>query len=585
MSYKTITYKDFDTDSYTLPKSVNMQNQYELWIAFWRENPQRFVKDYLLIDSLKPFQEYILYQMVHNKLFMYLAARAQGKTFMTALFVVVMCILYPGTKVVVAAGKKGQAMKIITEKIPELMQMSPVLKEEIDGRITSNMNTDDPNINFLNGSWVKVVAATENARSGRANILILDEFRMIDILVYQNTLRRFLGAPRQPRYLNKDEYNKKQYRDLEKNRQIFLSSAYYKHNWAFRTFETFYKKMTNGKPYNIVAFPYQKSIEHGLLVEDDIKEEMMEDTFSPLVFSMEMECLFYGENENSFFQLNDLETSRRIAEAMYPKEIYDRYESNRFTPRQKEDNEIRIISADIARITGTKNDASAYTFLSLRVNESGNFKISIEYMETLVGGHSKIQARRIRQLYDDFDCDYIVLDVTGDKSVADRLMESIVDKERGKIYEALRFINHDKLNETATPGTEEKIYAIQATADLNMQIARNFRDSMKRGKLDFLINSNDCINYVSNVKKYFELSMEKQAELQRPYIQIDNFINETISLELQVTSTGVERLVEPRSARKDRYSSLSYGVFFLSEKEKELSRPEEEQDWDDFIFF
>ena len=93
-------------EEYTLPKSVNMQQQYELWIAYWRENPHRFVKEYLKIESLKPFQEYILYEMMHSHNFMFIAARGLGKTFLVALFVVVVCILYPGTKVVVAAGEK-----------------------------------------------------------------------------------------------------------------------------------------------------------------------------------------------------------------------------------------------------------------------------------------------------------------------------------------------------------------------------------------------------------------------------------------------------------------------------------------------
>jgi hypothetical protein len=207
-------------------------------------------------------------------------------------------------------------------------------------------------------------------------------------------------------------------------------------------------------------------------------------------------------------------------------------------------------------------------------------------METMVGGHSRIQARRIRQLYDDFDCDYIVLDISGQgSSVADRLIEPILDNERDKTYEGLKFINNEEINKSASPDAEERIFAMQATADLNKLMANNLRDYMKRGKIRYLINSNDCINYLSNIKGYFDLSLEKQAELQKPYIQIDNFVNETIALELQVTPSGVERLVEPRSARKDRYSSLTYGVHFLIEKEKELSKPQNNEDWDNFMLF
>jgi hypothetical protein len=475
-------------------------------------------------------------------------------------------------------------MKIVTEKMPELLDMSPILKEELKGDMRTNMNDDKANIEFLNGSWVKIVASNQGARSGRANLLILDEFRMIEYDVYSQALRRMKANRRHPKYLNKEEYQ--DYIELEKNRQIFLSSAWYKHNWSYAHFITYLEKMREDDYYSVVALPYQKSIEHGFLTERDIKEEMEEKNFSPITFSMEMECLFYGQNENSFFQLDDLENNRKIIEAIYPKDVYDDYGGRNFKPRPKDSGELRIISADIARMSGKQNDASAYTLLSLRPNSQGIYKIYVEYMETMVGGHSRIQARRIRQLYDDFDCDYIVLDISGQgSSVADRLIEPILDNERDKTYEGLKFINNEEINKSASPDAEERIFAMQATADLNKLMANNLRDYMKRGKIRYLINSNDCINYLSNIKGYFDLSLEKQAELQKPYIQIDNFVNETIALELQVTPSGVERLVEPRSARKDRYSSLTYGVHFLIEKEKELSKPQNNEDWDNFMLF
>lgn len=586
MSFVSINTNKLNVEDYILTRSEHMLEQYELWIAYWRENPHRFVKEYLGIESLKDFQEIILHDMFHVKNYMYLASRAQGKTFITALFAVCVCILYPGTKVVVAAGKKGQAMKIVTEKIPELMQMSPILKSELDnnGKLRTSLNTDDPNVEFLNGSWIKIVTATENARSGRANILILDEFRMIDMKIYQNTLRRFLGATRQPRYLSLPEYNTKEYKKLEKNRQIFLSSAYFKHNWSYPMFKTYFSKMIGGSFYGITAFPYQKSVENGLLVEEDIREEMMEETFSPIIFNMEMECMFYGESESAFYQLKDIEDNRQINKAIYPRDVYEQYGNKDFKYRKKEPDEVRIISVDVARMAGTKNDASAFTLMSLR-SEKRAYKIYTEYIETMVGGHSSTQGVRIRQLFDDFECDYIVIDVSGNTTVADALMRDIHDKERGVVYPAFKFMNYDKLNEDAIDEAEEKLYAIKATQEFNINVARSFRDAMKRNAVKFLVDNNDSLDYLSNIKDYFRLPMEEQARLQHPYVQIDNLVNEIIALELKFTDTGLEKLTEPRSGRKDRYSSVLYGYHFLSEKEKEMVRPKNKKSFKDYLLF
>lgn len=89
-------------------------------------------------------------------------------------------------------------MKLITEKVPELIDGRPLLKREIMA-IRTSQNDDDANVVFKNGSWIKVVAATQGARSARANILILDEFRMINPEIYKAVLRPFLAVNRQPR--------------------------------------------------------------------------------------------------------------------------------------------------------------------------------------------------------------------------------------------------------------------------------------------------------------------------------------------------------------------------------------------------
>lgn len=47
-----------------------------IWASFYRQNPHRFVKDYLNIH-LKLFQKILLFAMMHNHHFMYLASRGQ----------------------------------------------------------------------------------------------------------------------------------------------------------------------------------------------------------------------------------------------------------------------------------------------------------------------------------------------------------------------------------------------------------------------------------------------------------------------------------------------------------------------------
>ena len=78
------------------------------WNTFFRRNPQLFIKMYFGIN-LHLFQKIIIYLMARFPLVVLICARAVSKSFMTALFACSQCVLYPGIKVVVCAGTKGQA--------------------------------------------------------------------------------------------------------------------------------------------------------------------------------------------------------------------------------------------------------------------------------------------------------------------------------------------------------------------------------------------------------------------------------------------------------------------------------------------
>ena len=87
---------------------------------------------------------------------------------MTSIYICVRAILYPGTKIIIAAGNIKQSIEVI-EKIQELMGNSPNLAREIDDLKTSPNNAG---ISFLNGCWVKVVASNQGARGKNKKIIL-----------------------------------------------------------------------------------------------------------------------------------------------------------------------------------------------------------------------------------------------------------------------------------------------------------------------------------------------------------------------------------------------------------------------------
>ena len=127
----------------------------------WRANPHRFCIEYLGIN-LKFFQQILLFMMNLSTNFMYIAARGQGKSFLIAIFCVVRCILYPGTRICLASKARKQATEILEKLTTAPISNSVFLKQEIKDIV---INTAQAYVEFHNGSKIVVITANDNARS------------------------------------------------------------------------------------------------------------------------------------------------------------------------------------------------------------------------------------------------------------------------------------------------------------------------------------------------------------------------------------------------------------------------------------
>lgn len=542
------------------------------WTQYFRRYPAQLAKLYGL--HLHPFQEYILTMWFRNNYGMYIAARGQGKTYLMAVFCLLKMILYPNIKIVVAGGVKSQAAKIVTEKIPQILLQAPLFNNEI-AEIKNNLNTVDYNLRMHNGSLLHIVAATDNARSGRAQILICDEFRMIKKEVYSTVLKRFLTDSRLVGYRFKPEW--KDY-PLERNQEFFLSSAYLKSNWSWEKLQAHLKQMVRGKKYSLVAFPYQISIKYKLLNPEQILDEAEESDFNPLLFQMEMECQFYGQSDKAFFKDKELYESRRIPYPVYPRAYYEKplIKDKKFRPDLRKNGEIRLLCVDIATMAGKANDASAFILLRLIPDKRGYLR-QVSYIETMEGGHTQTQALNINRLYYGLDCDYIVLDrQNAGIGVYDTLVLPLYDPEIGITYDPLCSINDEEMVARCPYNDAERvIYTIAASESFNDKIARELKDALMRHRIELLGDSEVAQTYFDSFPNYFELPAEVKNTLKSPYDETESLILEMVQLEKSFgnTSQAYLRLKTVGKNRKDRYTALAYGNYIANELERNNFKP------------
>jgi Phage Terminase. len=257
------------------------------WAGYYRSNPHRFTKDYLNIN-LRLFQKILLVMMNSCTSFVFIACRGIGKTYISAIFCVVRCILYPGTQIVIASGTRGQAILVLDKITTILKPRSKALANEIDEK-ESKSNSAKAQIAFKNTSLIKVVTANDNARGNRANILLIDEYRMVAKDTIDTILRKFLTAPRQPEYLSNPKYKHLE----ERNKTLYLSSAYFKDHWSYTKATDNCRFMLSDKHQDFVCgFPYQLSVREKLLIEADVESQMADSDFSEVKWSINISVLF-----------------------------------------------------------------------------------------------------------------------------------------------------------------------------------------------------------------------------------------------------------------------------------------------------
>lgn len=331
--------------------------------------------------------------------------------------------------------------------------------------------------------------------------------------------------------------------------------------------------MAAGRSYFCCNLPYQISVRNGLKKMSEIINEMTEADFDPVKWQIEMEGKWLGSSENALFDSETLSVCRRIEKSCYPLEI--RNKCNKDGKRvytKKNTGEIRIFFADIALMSSTrknKNDASCFGIMKLVPNSSRNdYLRDVIYLESWTGMHSETTALRMRKLYEDFECDYLVMDANGlGLPIYDLLVGNpIVDEKTGVEYSPLACMNNEDLNiRCLNPNNPRVIYAIKAYEQLNSDMAIQLQSAINSRKLRLLVHENEGQEYISRFAGYDEYSGSLIGQLKNPYVQTSLLIYEMLSLEAERLENGRVKVREQSGKRKDRYSAVAMANYFANE--------------------
>lgn len=545
------------------------------WGAYYRLFPARFVRDYLHIN-LHIFQKIIITMMFWSRVFVLIGYRGMGKTFISAIYSVTRCILYPGTRVCVVSATRGQGILVLEKILQELKPRSEELAAELNDKETKVNNTVGQVV-FKDTSVIKVVTAAESARGNRCNVLLLDEFRLLPKIVVDTILSKFLIYQRMPRYEALTEEERKAEYAKEKNLTMYLSSAYFKDTWAYTKCEDVFEAMTSGKRRQFICgFPYELGLAEGILDPEQVLDDMSGSDFNEISWMMEMSALWYGSEDGAFFDFPSISKNRKITYPMLPDSVSIKLPSaTQLRIQPKEHGTVRILSADIALMASKKNnnDATAIFINQLTPTKAGRMISNIIYAQTHEGLRTDDQALIIRKLFDEFACDYLVLDSQGvGMGIFDALTKDIQDPETGEVYPAVSCCNNPEMAaRCVNPNADKVVWSVKAGDAFNSACALLLREGFRSGRIRLLQSELDARQSLSELKGFDALSESDQIELMLPYIQTTLLIDELTKLQHEETN-GKIKVYEKSGMRKDRYSSLSYNYYVAMQIEQKLNK-------------
>jgi hypothetical protein len=555
------------------------------WITFFRRNPAYLIRDYFGI-VLHPYQILIIWVLQRSNLAYIVASRAAAKTWIIAVWSLTLAVLYPGIKITVCAKTLKQGGIILSEKLVQLQNQYTNVAREID-HITYNSNNYEAI--FRCGSSIKVVPSSESSRGNRANYIVIEESRLVPKEILESIIKPFLEV-RTPPFRLKDEY--KYDKSLREEGIIsYITSSWYTAEYWYTYVKSCIRRMVSGdETANFLAFDYLISLLHNIKTEEMLKNEMAD--MDAVTVQMEYLNIPSGSSAKSYFKPTMF--PRLIKRAFYTQK------EDSFNPKRnpydikKTDGELRIVSVDIATRAGKSNDNTIISCARLIPMMGRGYERHLVSMESFRGINTLLQAKRIKEVCTDFDFNFLVLDLQqAGVSVFDALSQVTRSDERGVDLPPYTVAEYDFIEEKLKDELKGRtlglnalpcVFPILASQSSNSQMASSFRSSLQRKLWQFLLPEGDAENWLAKNNKEFMADANDSTAFSffmNSYIQTGLFVSECINLDMTLVN-GMVKLTEKPGCYKDRFSSVMYMNWIVSQFDKDLLKENDDSlsDWD-----
>lgn len=386
---------------------------------------------------------------------------------------------------------------------------------------------------------------------------------------------------------------------------IYISSSWYDNgHWMWDIVKQAQDEMLNSENYTacLLAFDESITLKHTIRSQKQMQKEKRKQ--DPLTWRLEFLNERIKENSAAFFTYKMFTDNQRNKKPFYPRSNSDvlmKKKNPYAIPKQQ--GEIRLVACDMAFVENKKNDNSVFSCIRL-IPESRTYTIQSEngsekevnqgyrkivsYLEPIQGGDTVKQAIRIKQLFEDFEADYTILDLrNGGIVVYDLLAKIMYDEERDKEYQPWVCMNDESVaNRIKTVGALPILFAISASQKLNSEIALEFQTALTTNMIDFLVPLSEAQETILSKIPEYNTTVDTNLQIfyEKPFLETQALMNESTSLIYErKEQTGAIVISEQGNNRKDRYTSVSYGNHFACLLEQDLLSDNSDYDYATFI--
>ena len=513
------------------------------------DNFQLFFYQRIFLRSIMRFREVYL-----------TAARAFSKSFLTILGLMLQCIFIPGRKVFICAPNKKQGAQIAKEKISEIYQHWPLIRNEVFGSeltdTPGNFGNDYVTIKFRNGSQFDVVGALESTLGGRRHGGLIDEIKNHDeeaintiVLPLLNVSRRMANGNLNPK---------------EPNQQVICcTSAWQKTSFAYdKLISVLENSIMKPQTSFCMGCDYRVPMLHGLLEPSYITSLKLDPSFNETSFATEYLSLWQGASSESWFDFDKLTKYRKIKNP----ETHAKFRAN--------SNQFYLISVDVGRI----NDQTVACVFRVNIDSTGkhwatlvNIKVLARTAETKTFSQQAIDVKRLIR---NFQPREVVIDTNGlGVGIADEMIKTQVD-DNGEVWPAYAFMNDENYLLIQPKDAPRILYGIKANGPLNSKIHGNAYARLTSGLVRFLIKEQEAKSALMSTITGQKMSVQKRVERLMPHEMTTRLFDEMANLRLKRTGNQTDIVLEQINARypKDKYSSFAYGLWRIKELEEEAAK-------------